>query len=147
MYINFKNKRLKKAFLRFINNCRWNGREPNYQMKKYATRHNISSDSMAYIEIKWLERQRNKRLDTNNKSKTKEVIEILEYFKNIPYEYLGDGFDDFNKYQRPSSNGIGYVAICPGEKGNNYYTENPTAVKILKRKYEEWEKKHTQKDR
>lgn len=62
--------------------------------------------------------------------------EIVKYFSEIPYEYQGDGLDDFNKYQRPCSNGIGWVAICPGERGNNYYTDDPFAVKILRRKYD-----------
>ena len=35
--------------------------------------------------------------------------EDISYFATIPYEYMGDGLDDFNHYQRPSSNG---VKIC-----------------------------------
>lgn len=31
--------------------------------------------------------------------------------------------DDYNHYQRPCSNGIGYVSICPGEPGNNFYSK------------------------
>lgn len=61
---------------------------------------------------------------------------IIAYFANIPYNYEGDGLDDFNLYQRPASNGRGYVAICPGESGNNFYTEDPLTVAFLKRKYE-----------
>lgn len=62
----------------------------------------------------------------------------VAYFKTIPYVYQGDGLDDYNKYQRPCSNGVGYVAICPGEPANNYYVDDVQTVKYLKRKYEEW---------
>lgn len=61
---------------------------------------------------------------------------IIAYFANIPYKYEGDGLDDFNLYQRPASNGRGYVAICPGESGNNFYTEDLLTVSYLKSKYE-----------
>ena len=64
----------------------------------------------------------------------------MAYFAEIPYVYKGDGSDDFKKYQRPCSNGIGYVAICPGESCNNFYTDNIYAVKALKRKYSAWRK-------
>ena len=70
--------------------------------------------------------------------KTQVVKHILEYFSTVPYKYEGDGLDDYNKYQRPCSNGIGYVAICPGDRGNNVYIDEPTAVKILTRKYNEF---------
>jgi hypothetical protein len=63
-------------------------------------------------------------------------MEDLEYFAGIPYEYEGDGLDDYNKFQRPTSNRVGYVAICPGESGNNYYVDDPVLVAILKRKYD-----------
>jgi hypothetical protein len=59
-------------------------------------------------------------------------------FAEIPYVYKGDGYEDFNRYQRPCSNGIGYVAICPGNSSYNFYTDNVYAVKALKRKYSEW---------
>ena len=65
----------------------------------------------------------------------KERRENLAYFAGIPYEYKGDGMDDFNKYQRPASNGKGYVAICPGEPGNNCYVDDPILVKYLTKKY------------
>lgn len=61
---------------------------------------------------------------------------IIAYFANIPYQYEGDGLDDFNLYQRPASNGHGYVAVCPGESGNNYYVDDPLTVAYLKKKYE-----------
>lgn len=68
----------------------------------------------------------------------KEFKHTMAYFAEIPYVYKGDGSDDLNLYQRPCSNGIGYVAICPGESGNNFYTDNIYAVKALKRKYSAW---------
>lgn len=60
----------------------------------------------------------------------------LEFFAAVPYVFKGDYLDDFSFYQRPSSNGIGYVAICPGERGNNIYINDPILVKYLKSKYE-----------
>ena len=59
----------------------------------------------------------------------------IKFFANIPYTYEGDGLDDYSLYQRPSSNGVGYVAICPGESGNNYYVDAPLLVKYLTAKY------------
>jgi hypothetical protein len=67
-----------------------------------------------------------------------EFKHTMDYFAEIPYVYEGNGYDHFNRYQRPCSNGIGYVAICPGKSGNNFYTDNMYAVKALKRKYSEW---------
>ena len=61
--------------------------------------------------------------------------EDIAFFATVPYKYEGDGFDDFNMFQRPASNGVGYVAICPGESGNNYYTDDPILVRYLKAKY------------
>ena len=65
------------------------------------------------------------------------------FFSEIPFEYQGDGLDDFEKYQQPSSNGVGYVAICPGERGNNYYVDDPVTVAILRRRYDEWKMKQS----
>lgn len=59
----------------------------------------------------------------------------INFFANIPYTYEGDGLDDYSMYQRPSSNGVGYVAICPGERGNNYYVDDPLLVNYLTAKY------------
>lgn len=69
-----------------------------------------------------------------------QIREDLRIFSQIPYEYQGDGLDDYNRFQRPCSNGIGYVAICPGERGNNYYVDDPVTVAILKRKFNEHQK-------
>ena len=63
---------------------------------------------------------------------------MLNYFATIPYKYEGDYMDDYEKYQRPSSNGIGYVAICPGERANNTYIEDKILVAYLKKKYERY---------
>lgn len=68
-------------------------------------------------------------------TKTQQFKETMRIFSQIPYEYQGDGMDDHSKFQRPSSNGIGYVAICPGERGNNIYVEEPHAVAALIRKF------------
>ena len=62
--------------------------------------------------------------------------EDISYFATIPYEYMGDGLDDFNHYQRPCSDGVGYVSICPGEPRNNYYVEDPLTVRYLRSKYD-----------
>lgn len=75
----------------------------------------------------------------NNGKKThKERMELIKFFSRIPYKYEGDGLDDFNCYQRPSSNGIGYVSICPGEHGNNVYVDDILLVSYLKKKYERY---------
>ena len=71
-------------------------------------------------------------------ARCKERRADIEYFSKIPYTYAGDGLDDFNRYQRPCSNGVGYVAICPGEKGNNYYVNDPITVRYLRGKYEKY---------
>lgn len=72
------------------------------------------------------------------RDKYKSRRELIERFKNIPYIYDGDGYDDYSKYQRPASNGVGYVAICPGERANNIYVDDPITVSYLKKKF----KKH-----
>lgn len=61
--------------------------------------------------------------------------EYINFFASIPYDYKGDGMDDYNRYQRPSSNGIGYVAVCPGERCNNIYVDDPLLVSYLTKKY------------
>lgn len=64
-------------------------------------------------------------------------VEDLRFFAAIPYphEFTGDGWSDWERYQRPASDGRGWVAICPGERGNNYYTADPVTVEILRRRY------------
>ena len=64
--------------------------------------------------------------------------EILSYFSTIPYRIAENEPNDYDKYQRPSRNGIGYVAICPGERGNNFYTDDTITVAYLKKKYEKF---------
>jgi hypothetical protein len=103
----------------------------------------------AYSGDMRVKRHINRRYDTE--SHFAKVRDIIGYFSNIMYEdefnrTYGDGYicDDWESYQRPSSNGIGYCAIVPGERGNNFYTEDPVAVKILRRKWEEHYMAHGQ---
>jgi hypothetical protein len=42
---------------------------------------------------------------------------------------------DWRALHRPSSNGQGWVLICPDEPGNNWYMEDPNILKILSKKY------------
>lgn len=63
--------------------------------------------------------------------------EMISTFAAIPFEYQGEGLDDYNFYQRPSSNGVGYVALCPGERGNNIYVEDELLVNYLTAKFNE----------
>ena len=42
---------------------------------------------------------------------------------------------DWTAYHRPSTNGRGWVLIAPDEPCNNWYTEDPILVKILKNKF------------
>lgn len=60
---------------------------------------------------------------------------MIAYFAEIPYEYHGDGMDDYNKYQRPSDDGRWYLAICPGEPYNDIYVFDPILVAFLTKKY------------
>lgn len=94
----------------------------------------ISRDAFNKAVQKHWERAFNKKECDEYRLRRKDI----KYFAGIPYEYQGDGLDDFNMYQRPASNGVGYVAICPGESGNNYYVDDPLTVAYLTKKY----KKH-----
>ena len=94
--------------------CRYDGRRKKYFLNK--SREEFERDKEKHFQrqqIRWV-------IDNLEKSRFRKVKSDLAYFSEIPYEYQGDGLDDFNKYQRPASNGIGWVAICPGERGNNY---------------------------
>jgi hypothetical protein len=42
---------------------------------------------------------------------------------------------DWKAFHRPTSNGIGWVCIAPDEPANNAYTEDPTLVKFLSKKF------------
>lgn len=57
----------------------------------------------------------------------------IAFFATVPYEFQGDGTDDFNKYQRPANNGVGYVAICHGE--STHYVDDQILVAYLTKKY------------
>jgi len=117
----------------------WHGISPN--SRKFLKAHGVSEEQAETMHRLNTSRMRN-RWHQAPKSHSSEVIDIVNYFKDIPFMYQGDGMDDFNKFQRPSSNGIGYVAICPGEPGNNFYTEDPVAVKILTRKFNRFKDSH-----
>lgn len=110
--------------------------------KAYLVRHGISREMVDEMHEK-----SDKRLIARfhaasiGVSRVHKIVSDLKYFSEIPFEYQGDGFDDFEKYQRPSSNGLGYVAICPGERGNNYYVDDPVTVAILTRHFNEWKMK------
>ena len=68
-----------------------------------------------------------------------ELIAILELnLGGVVCAGEGDGFDDFNKYQRPARDGVGYIATCPGESLNDVYIDDVFVVKALKRKYYAW---------
>ena len=104
---------------------RYDGRRKAYYL-------NMSKEEFAAAQEKNEARRRNKY---TTPTRIERILSDLNFFSNIPYEYQGDGLDDFNKYQRPASNGIGWVAICPGERGNNYYVDEPVTVAILKKRY------------
>ena len=104
---------------------RYDGRRKAYYL-------NMSKEEFAAAQEKNEARRRSKY---TMPTRIERILSDLNFFSNIPYEYKGDGLDDFNKYQRPASNGIGWVAICPGERGNNYYVDDPVTVAILKKRY------------
>lgn len=91
-----------------------------------------------HYERYWAQVRANVAID--KAQNVKRYMKLKKYFESIPYQYQGDGMDDFNKFQRPASSG-GYVAICPGEKGNNVYIEptpeNAHIIAHLKRLYNE----------
>ena len=103
-----------------------------YDGRRKAYYLNMSKEEFAAAQEKNEARRRNKY---TTPTRIERILSDLAYFSEIPYEYQGDGLDDFNKYQRPASNGIGWVAICPGERGNNYYVDEPVTVAILKKRY------------
>ena len=81
----------------------------------------------------------------NYRSSVAKYKKILRQFSDVPYVYQGDGLDDFNRYQRPSSDG-GYVSICVGEPRNNFHIHpsedaaTAAAYKHLMRLYNEYNK-------
>ena len=116
---------------------------PNWFSKKYDGRKSmfkgITREQFAQMCQKHYDRLHTQWSLSNPKlTKTQKFQQTMKLFAQIPYEYQGDGMDDYSKIQRPSSNGIGYVAICPGESGNNIYIEEPHAVAALRRKYNEY---------
>lgn len=112
--------------------------------KVYLVRHGISAKMVDEMHEKSDKRKLARfHAASIGVSRVHKIISDLNYFSEIPYEYQGDGLDDYEKYQRPSSNGVGYVAICPGERGNNYYVDDPVTVAILRRRYDEWKMKQS----
>ena len=113
---------------------RYDGRRKRFFLNK--TKEEFQNDK----EIHFLRQRAKLQKDNLEKTRLAQIKRDLEYFSTIPYEYLGEGDDDYISYQRPSSNGIGYVSICVGERGNNYYVDDPITVAILKRKYENYKR-------
>ena len=70
----------------------------------------------------------------------KEYRDTVFYFTTIPFEYLGDGLDDFHKYQRPTA--LGYASICKGERANDVHVTEPFAVKHLLKEYNKYARLH-----
>lgn len=66
---------------------------------------------------------------------------LIEFFSKVPYIYSCDVLDDYSMYQRPCINGVGYVAICPGEPCNNVYVDDEILVTYLEKKYKKFLKK------
>lgn len=113
---------------------------PNWYSKKYDGRKSmfkgITRAQFAEMRQKHYDRLHIQWSLSNPKpTKIQQFKETMRIFAQIPYKYEGDGMDDFSMYQRPASNGMGYVAICVGERGNNIYIDEPFAVAALVRKY------------
>lgn len=91
---------------------KWWGRRYDGRKKEFR---GLSRERFNAMAAKHCARLRDKhRIKQKRFSKCRDM---LNFFKEIPYKYEGGGLDDFNVFQRPCSNGIGYVAICPGERG------------------------------
>lgn len=97
----------------------------------------ISREQFMDAKSKHYERER-ASFGPANTTKVEWFKTIARYFAQIPYEMPDGELNDYDKYQRPSSNGVGYVAVCPGERANNFYVDDPILVKYLNRKYNEW---------
>lgn len=99
----------------------------------------ISKEQFEAAKEKHFERwTRANREELHQRDKYRRRREIIRYFAEIPYEYEGDGLDDYNKYQRPCNDGIGYVSVCPGERANNFYVDDPLTVAYLMKKYNKY---------
>lgn len=117
--------------------AKYDGRKKEF---KGISKEDFNKAAEKHIERFWAQERQN----LANKTKVEKYKQLRKYFESIPYEYQGDGLDDFEKYQRPASSG-GYVAICPGERGNNVYIEpipeNAQIIKHLTRLYNEHKSK------
>lgn len=101
----------------------WFFRKYKKKLKMFS---GISKEQFEAAKEKHFERwTRANREELHQRDKYRRRREIIRYFAEIPYEYEGDGLDDYNKYQRPCSDGIGYVSVCPGERANNFYADDP----------------------
>ena len=60
----------------------------------------------------------------------------VELWDSVPYAEdfrwsSEDPWNDYDRYRRPASNGRGWACICPGEPGNNWYTDDPILCAYL----------------
>lgn len=89
---------------------------------------------------KHLERLR-RRWETKLEWKIGDSIEFLKEVKrcafdiNIKNAYYHAIGIDWRAFHRPTKNGIGWVVIAPDEPANNWYTEHPPLVRLLKKIY------------
>ena len=119
-------------------------KQSNWPFKKYDGRkkyfRGISKDEFTKCCEKRLKRLTNhmQTENSNHNNGFEKRRKLIEFFKNVPFKYEGDGLDDFNSYQKPSRDGVGYVSVCPGERGNNVYVDDPILVSYLKKKYDKY---------
>jgi len=105
-----------------------------YNKKRRAFK-NISKSEFEAAKEKHRKRECSK-IVVKRSNKLEAFKYTISLFEDIPYVLTG------NYYQRPSSNGKGYVAVLIGASSRNIYTEDPFVVKALKRRYAEWRKTH-----
>lgn len=60
----------------------------------------------------------------------------IDLWRSVPYAEdfratEADPWNDHDRYKRPASSGRGWCSICPGEPGNNWYTEDPILCAYL----------------
>lgn len=63
--------------------------------------------------------------------------EDIKAWNDVPYleDFKGDGMDDFSRFKTQSIDKTRWVAICPGEPANNWYTEDKILCAYLAAKY------------
>lgn len=120
-------------------------KKKNWELLRYDGRKNLFKD----ISKSEFLAAKEKHFSRQEKNHVRNVYEdrrwTINMFANIPYYYQGDGLSDWQMYQRPASDGIGYCAVCPGERGNNIYIDDEILVKYLKSKYEKKQYKEAKK--